>query len=261
MKFEAAFFDIDNTLFDYKTMRFVPSAIEAIKAFQAKGGKVFIASARCFDLIRSFGTLNIGIHWDGYVAFGGGLAVADHKIVKNISMPPSKMKKLVNVCLENHLGLEVLAPFSRYLATPMNDYVKGYHDVFIDPFPPRRKYKGGPVQGALLYAPEEYDEIVQQACPELLIRRFQQFGAEVSTSDKRTKGFGCQAVLEYYGIPKEKAIAFGDSGPDLSMKDACGTLVIMGNGESYCKERADFVAEEAHLDGIRKTLEFFGDIL
>ena len=74
MPIKAAFFDIDNTLFDYKTMRFVPSTLEAIKEFQANGGKVFVASARCYDLIRSFGTMDLGVKWDGVSAFCGAAA-------------------------------------------------------------------------------------------------------------------------------------------------------------------------------------------
>ena len=258
MRFKAAFFDIDNTLFDYQTMRFVPSAIQAIKDFQKAGGKVFIASARCFDLIRSFGTFNLGISWDGYIAFCGGLAVAEHRVLKNESMRPSLMRKLIQVCKENGLGLEVLSPSARYLATPMNDYVRGYHKIFIDPLPPVRRYRGEKVNGALLYAPSEFDETVAKACPELIIHRFQQFGADVSTSDQRSKGLGCQAILDYYGIKKEEAIAFGDSEPDLSMGEACGELVIMKNGDPECRKKATFVAESAAEDGIQKTFEHFG---
>ncbi|MBO4541208.1 MAG: HAD hydrolase family protein [Bacilli bacterium] len=261
MRFKAAFFDIDNTLFDYQTMRFVPSAIQTVKGFQKAGGKVFIASARCYDLIRSFGTFHLGIHWDGYIAFCGGLAVADHRIVKNETMPPSEMQKLIQVCKENGLGLEVLTPSARYLATPMNDFVRGYHDIYIDPLPPVRKYRGERANGALLYAPSKYDEVVGKACPSLIIHRFQQFGADVSTSEERSKGLGCQAILDYYGISKEEAIAFGDSEPDLSMGEACGTLVIMKNGNPLCHDKASFVADTAANDGIRKTFEHFGGIL
>ncbi len=260
MKFKAAFFDIDNTLFDYKTMRFVPSALDAIKAFQAQGGKVFISSARCFDLIRSFGTFHLGISWDGYIAFCGGFAVADHKILKNETTPPSLIRKLIQVCKENGLGLEILAPRSRYLATPVNDYVRAYHSVFIDPLPRVRQYRGERVNGALLFAPAQYDEIVRRAVPPLILNRFQEFGADIALSLDRSKGLGCKAILDYYGIKKEEAIAFGDSEPDLSMGEYCQELVIMGDGDPACQKKATFVTAPAHKDGIKLAFEHFGGL-
>ena len=73
MKFKAAFFDIDNTLYDYSKMRFTESTLECIKKFQKNGGKAFIVSARCYDLIRSFGLFDLGVKWDGWSSFCGGV--------------------------------------------------------------------------------------------------------------------------------------------------------------------------------------------
>ena len=98
MSFKVAFFDIDNTLFDYTKMRFTPSTLECIKAFQKKGGKAFIVSARCYDLIRSFGLFDLGVKWDGWSSFCGGVTHIGHKCVKKLLTPATLMEKMVRYC-------------------------------------------------------------------------------------------------------------------------------------------------------------------
>ena len=79
MKIKAAFYDIHNTLYDWKNREWTPSGIEAVKAIKKKGIKVFICSARPYQSIREFGVFDMGIKWDGYVASAGGIAFARGK--------------------------------------------------------------------------------------------------------------------------------------------------------------------------------------
>ena len=46
---KAAFFDIDWTLYDHASQRWIASGLEAIKKLKEKGVKVFVASARPYD--------------------------------------------------------------------------------------------------------------------------------------------------------------------------------------------------------------------
>lgn len=254
MAIKAAFFDIDNTLFDYKTMRFVPSTIEAIKEFQANGGKAFIASARCYDLIRSFGTMDLGIKWDGWTSFCGGVVSADHKIIYKATLPPKDVRQLVSFAKEHKAGLELLGIKTRFLIDKPNEYVYGYHKIYIDPLAPVRKYRGEEITGAILLCPESYDKLVKEKLTNVAFNRFQEYGADIGPNIERTKGFGCKVLLDYFGIKKEEAIAFGDSMPDVSMADACGTLVIVGNGEEEAKKYATIVSDPVHEDGVAKLM-------
>ena len=92
---KAVFFDIDNTLYSWKTRRFVPSGIEAIRAIQKKGIEVFLCSARPFDSIREFGLMDLGIRWNGWVANSGGVAFARGKFVQKILLEPKISRKFL----------------------------------------------------------------------------------------------------------------------------------------------------------------------
>ncbi len=55
------------------------------------------------------------------------------------------------------------------------------------------------------------------------------------------KGHALEAVADYYGVPREKVMAVGDSYNDLEMIDWAGLGVVMGNARKEIKDRADYV--------------------
>ena len=64
------------------------------------------------------------------------------------------------------------------------------------------------------------------------------------------KAYGVAATLERFGLEPEEAVAFGDGENDLSMFEAVGTSVAMGNAWDSVKERATFVTNDVDDDGI-----------
>lgn len=61
-------------------------------------------------------------------------------------------------------------------------------------------------------------------------------------------------VAEYYHIPKERIIAFGDEGNDLEMIDYAGVGVAMGNAIDELKTIADHVTETNEAHGVATFL-------
>ena len=64
------------------------------------------------------------------------------------------------------------------------------------------------------------------------------------------KGNAVNAVLNYYGLSKDEAIAFGDGRNDIEMLEAVGTGVAMGNAIDEVKARADVVCKSVEEDGV-----------
>lgn len=257
MSFKAAFFDIDNTLFDYSKMRFTPSALECIRRFQEKGGKAFIVSARCYDLIRSFGLFDLGVKWDGWSAFCGGITHIGHKCVNKLLVPVGLVKKMIDYCNAHGGRMEVLGLKNRVLTGTINRATVDYHNHYIQPYAPVGKYKGGEVVGCVIYAYEDFDEGFMKAFPEVTYHRYCDWAVDVSCHPHRNKGLACKTILDALGIGKDEAIAFGDDTPDIFMKDSCKELVIVGNGRDEAKARATYVAEPISDDGIAKAFAHF----
>lgn len=64
------------------------------------------------------------------------------------------------------------------------------------------------------------------------------------------KAIGLKQIANYYNIPKERIIAFGDEDNDLEMIDFAGVGVAMDNGISELKSIAKHITLSNELDGV-----------
>lgn len=62
-------------------------------------------------------------------------------------------------------------------------------------------------------------------------------------------------MLEYFRIPLNECVAFGDGGNDVAMLEHAGIGVAMGNAEDDVKRYADYVTDSVDKDGIFKALK------
>ena len=73
-----------------------------------------------------------------------------------------------------------------------------------------------------------------------------------------SKQQGVDTILEYFGIPREEAMAFGDGGNDVSMLGHVKWGVAMGNAVDSAKEAAAYVTDTVDNEGVCKALQHFG---
>ena len=69
-----------------------------------------------------------------------------------------------------------------------------------------------------------------------------------------TKGTGLHRLYEQIGYTAEDAIAFGDSGNDLSMAESAALFVAMGNAEPAVLQRAGRIAPDVRDDGFSTVI-------
>ena len=71
------------------------------------------------------------------------------------------------------------------------------------------------------------------------------------------KHVGIEAVCKHFGFDIKETMAFGDGGNDISMLQAAGIGIAMGNAIDLVKQEADYVTADADSDGIWKALKHF----
>ena len=71
------------------------------------------------------------------------------------------------------------------------------------------------------------------------------------------KGTGLKKVAELYGVPIEKTIAIGDSQNDISMLEAAGLGVAVGNARADVKAAADYVTVTNDEGAAKAVIEKF----
>ena len=254
-KYKIAFFDIDGTLYDYKTRRFIQSGLDEIKKFQSSGGKIYLSTARCYSITKEFGLFDLGIRWDGLILFSGGLIIAERKIIKKHLMKPSLIKEVDRFATSLGATCEILGIRSRYITSKASEYAKEYNSYFPDKMARVKKYQGEEANGILLYAPKNMDEAIKKKFPNITYKRFLPNGVEISTDIERNKGKAVKDVLDFYGFEKEDAVAFGDGLSDIEMKDYVDSIVIVGNGNEDAKKMANHVCLSIEKDGLAKIME------
>ena len=74
------------------------------------------------------------------------------------------------------------------------------------------------------------------------------------------KAAAVRALCGRYGIPPDKAAAFGDQFNDADMLRAVGTPVVMGNAPAAMKEEFPFVTDCNDSEGIYSALKKLGVI-
>ena len=253
---KAAFFDIDNTLYDWKKKEFNQAGLKAIRRLKKQGVKVFLASARPYRSQVEFGAFDLDIPWDGYIASAGAIAYSKGRYLLKMLMDTQDVKTIIAIAKQRHLTLEVVTPKTRFLIAPGNTYLEDYHGTYSDITPAVHAYKGGQCTGVLLFSPEEHDEAFHKALPHLCYFRFHPSAVDVMPEEHR-KGDAIGAILDFYGIGKDEAISFGDDVQDISMRDR-SFFVAMGNGKEEVKAAADYVCPPIGEDGLYKALVHLG---
>jgi len=71
------------------------------------------------------------------------------------------------------------------------------------------------------------------------------------------KAEALKKVADYYHIPKERIIAFGDEGNDLAMIDYAGVGVAMGNATDAVKSIANYVTDTNEEHGVATFLAHY----
>jgi Cof subfamily protein (haloacid dehalogenase superfamily) len=110
-----------------------------------------------------------------------------------------------------------------------------------------------------LFANDETVEKYINNFPHLTFKRWHPFVLNV-LQEEVSKSLAILKTLEYFGIDKSEALAFGDGENDIDMLELVGLGIAMGNGSEKLKEVADFVTKKASKDGIEYALKKFSII-
>ncbi len=256
---KAIFFDIDGTLISKKRARITAPMIDAFEQLRSKGIYLFIATGR-HRLELEEEKLLEGVYFDGFITLNGQYCYNNKEVIYRNAIHKEDIQNIINQ-INHHPYPCMFLEEDRMYINMINEAVKkAQHAIYtsIPPITEIRRALENPVYQIVSFL--EDDEA--QKYPLSIIKhskstRWNAYAIDIVPKSGNKREGICK-VLEYYNIPVENTMAFGDGDNDIEMLQYVGIGIAMGNAEDTVKKAADFITLSVEEDGILSALEQYG---
>ena len=261
--------DLDGTLLD--SQKHLPERNKkAIEACIARDIYVVPCTGRTVKGIPEAVTEISGIRY-GIMVNGGVLVdMQEKRILEERLIPPQTAVEIYRMISGNHVMCDAYIQgdgFSeRYCFDHMDEY--GLPDVIqelvkrtrepVDNVAEYIRTRNDMVDKLNLYfdSAQEREDVRRrlEQRGDVLVSSSFWFNLEVN-GPGASKGEGIVRLAKILGVKPEETMAFGDVENDLSMMEKVGVSVAMENGETFVKEKADYIAPSNDDAGVGQMLE------
>lgn len=257
LKIKAVFFDIDGTLFSFKTKSIPESTRKAIKNLRKNGIKVIVATGRSINDLNHIKN----IEFDGFLTFNGGYCMTvDGEVMFRKIINPADIQKLIDYSEKSDVSFSLMYEDSVRISHESPKVLELYNHVDI-PVPPLVDKENLDTENVLqvnVFIDSETEEsFMREIMPNSLSSRWTPLFADVNPGGVSKQG-GVEYFCKFFGIDLSETMAFGDGGNDISMLKFVKIGVAMGNAGDNVKEIADFVTQDVDNHGIESALIHFG---
>lgn len=252
------YFDIDGTLISLDKDTITEKTKIALNALKDKGIHICIATGRAPVQVPHFD----GVDFDSFLTFNGSFCFRDtEEIIFSNPLDDSDVFKFI----ENAQSMDkpiALAGKDYYIADYFDDDLKEYFGFanhvpdFVDDLKDFSR-KNKVYQMNMPIRKEEYDRALDGTSSSKIAAWWDR-AVDIIPKDGG-KGLGVRKILEYYGIKKDEALAFGDGNNDLQMFEEINGIA-MANGSDDLKAIAYDTCKSVDDDGIYYYLKDKGII-
>ena len=258
------FLDIDGTLTAPGSNVPPQSALDAIRAAQAQGHKVFLCTGRNYDMLRPL----LAYGFDGAVASGGGYVFMGDQVLFDCPMTEEQKERALRLFAEGGVLRTIEARDASYCDPGMGEFLQQCSggnsellrwrealekDLGIRPM---AEYDGRPIYKVVFMCAraEQLAGAIRELEGEFYFLVQDLAGANCLNGElvnrKFDKGSGIRQVCRALDMPLSDTVGVGDSMNDLEMIETVGTGVCMANGSLNLKKRSDLVCPSVDEDGL-----------
>lgn len=250
MKYDLIISDFDGT-FRRRDTSIGESTLAAVRAFIARGGKFAICTGRMPSSIRPI-LLNLGMG-GVYAAYQGSVVgeVSSGKLLRESGFTKEQSLFICRTMQEMELRIHLYDEENCYV-NYSDGYLKTYEEICRI-----QSVHTDDLYALIERSPQKFFKLLamvekadRNAVRDKLRRRLGEKDYYVScsastlvevTSVNDTKAAAVEFLCEYYGVAKDKTLAFGDNQNDLPLLQAAGHGVAVANADEYLKFGADEV--------------------
>ena len=266
------FLDIDGTLTAPGSNVPPQSALDAIRAAQAQGHKVFLCTGRNYDMLRPL----LAYGFDGAVASGGGYVFMGDQVLFDCPMTEEQKERALRLFAEGGVLRTIEARDASYCDPGMGEFLQQCSggnsellrwrealekDLGIRPM---AEYDGRPIYKVVFMCAraEQLAGAIRELEGEFYFLVQDLAGANCLNGElvnrKFDKGSGIRQVCRALDMPLSDTVGVGDSMNDLEMIETVGTSVCMANGAEALKKISDIVCPSVEEDGMAKAFAQLG---
>lgn len=252
MKHKIVFFDVDGTITNYKDGTIAKSTKAAIRKLLDMGIQVVAATGRPLSMCDEIAKLGINTFITANGAYVKHNDIVIHKIVLNQEIVKEVMKYASTE--KNALTFYSEKLQMNNIKHPM--ILKALNETLLLEEYPSENLAAYEEETYLmcLFANEDMIQKYKVRFPQLTFKRWHPFILNVLEEDV-SKSKAIIKVLEYFGLDKSEAVAFGDGENDMDMLEMVDVGIAMGNAGEKLKSIANFVTSESSEDGIAIALK------
>lgn len=269
MKPQLICIDLDGTLLDEeKEIR--PAVQRTVLEAKNTGAKIVLCSGRPFSGVAPY-LEKLGLNGEeDYAITYNGAVIQNAKSKKTISSFPLTYDDYLNLEMT---GRKLACPVHIHLLDPARIVT---HNRHISPYTVTEAYQTNSplywvpqeevtadstiVKVMFINDPAKLDQVIA-AIPPVFHEKYTCVRSETFfyefISKKASKGIALIELARYLKIPIEATMAIGDQGNDLSMVQAAGCGIAMGNAITEVKAAAQFITASNEEDGVAKALRKF----
>lgn len=252
MDCKIVFLDVDGTLINYEDGCIEESTRKVIDELKQRGIRIVAATGRPLSMCQSL--RNIGI--ETFITANGAYVKHQNQVVHKVPIDKNIVQAVQAFANENKQSLSFFTEqlFMNNVHKPGT--LKALQETLsISEFP---KFNKNIVEQEIylmcLYANEDIEQIYTAQFPHLKFKRWHPYITNVLQSDI-SKSIAVQAVLDYFNLSSEEALAFGDGDNDIDMLEQVGFGVAMGNASEALKNSADYITKKSIEGGIYHALK------
>lgn len=254
--------DLDGTLLT-DDLKISPGTVQAIQKAVEMGTIVTIATGRMFSSAKQFAeqlAINVPL-----ITYQGALIqdVGEQEVIYERLLAPEIAKKLVEICTERNLHLQVYQDDLLYGAVE-NDKLVSYAEGVKVPYtvePNLLKLAEKGFTKALIIEEPEIVDALQEELKTLFGTRAHIAKSKAHflelTHPEANKGLALLHLAKTLGIKQSEIIGIGDNHNDRELIETAGLGVAMGNAVPAMKEIADFVSLTNEEEGVKHVIEKF----
>ncbi|SFC87542.1 Cof subfamily of IIB subfamily of haloacid dehalogenase superfamily/HAD-superfamily hydrolase, subfamily IIB [Bacillus sp. 491mf] len=257
MDYRIVFFDVDGTLTHHENGSISNKTKEAIKVLKNRGIRVVAATGRPLSMCDEIRELGV----DTFITANGAYVKHKQEILHKVPIDKNVIREVVEFANIENNGLSFFTEDFSMNGVEDKAILEALNETLsLNAYPNINKHiYNQEVYLMCLYATDETVERYIHKFPHLTFSRWHPFVLNV-LQEEVSKSLAIKSVLQYFGIDKSEAIAFGDGGNDIDMLELVGLGIAMENGNEQLKEVADFVTKKSSEDGIDFALRKYGII-